>query len=413
VALAAAGRLLAGAKPLGAAKGVAEGTSAYGFSAWPDGEEKTVVVAWAAKETPLPAFKKRAFSYIGDEVEGLPETHFLQVEKCYDFTGREIPVPKTIGADPVYLILPKGGQMAKLRTDRSLAEIRKVREKDSKDRSPLVIQTVFPQDRLRLDNSSWFLRNKETMDVPLRVYHFGKERAEVSISVEGDAALTATLSGNTAAIDPLGRWDGTLNLKLSGAPIPARPMLVKITARAPGMDPCFSVVRINTSMADVTPLARKEVATAKEQGSWKPSSSAADLKFAVTDGKVEVSAKMKGGDRWVYPWLPLPAADRSDDSFDGIAFTIVPSTTPATYHAMLKEPNGATWSISLPDVPADGEPHRVVMLFDEFAWANYTPHDTNGKLDRPAIEAIAIGGNPKGVDFSYSVSGIEWVKFAK
>ncbi len=80
---------------------------------------------------------------------------------------------------------------------------------------------------------------------------------------------------------------------------------------------------------------------------------------------------------------------------------------------MLKEPNGATWSISLPDVPADGKPHRVVMLFDEFAWANYTPHDANGKLDRPAIEAIAIGGNPKGDDFGYGVSDIEWVKFAK
>ena len=28
-------------------------------------------------------------------------------------------------------------------------------------------------------------------------------------------------------------------------------------------------------------------------------------------------------------------------------------------------------------------------------------------------EATAIGGNPKGDDFGYSVSGIDWVKFAK
>ena len=48
-----------------------------------------------------------------------------------------------------------------------------------------------------------------------------------------------------------------------------------------------------------------------------------------------------------------------------------------------------------------------------FQWAGYTPPDANRKLDLPQIEAIAIGGNPKDGDFSYSVSGIEWVKFAK
>jgi len=382
VALAAAGRLLAGAKPLGKVDG---GMEAYAFSAKPDGEGKTVVVAWSADGAALPAWK---------------------VEKSYDFLGREIPAPQRVGKDPVYLVMDSAAVLPLKPAPKLPAAVKK-------DCSPLVIQTVFPQDRLRLDNSSWFLRAGETMEVPLRVYHFGKQRADVSISLETDGALAGTLSGNTAAIDPLGRWDGKLSLKLGGAPIPARPMLVKVKATAPGMDPCFSVVRINTSLGDVAPLARTEIAAAKEEGNWKPSSSKADLKFAVKNGTVEVSAKMKGGDRWVYPWLPLPAVDRPDESWDGIAFTIVSSKTPATYHAMLKEPNGATWSISLPDVPADGKPHRVVMLFDEFSWANYTPHDANGKLDRHAIEAIAIGANPKGDDFSYVVKGIEWVKFAK
>ncbi|WAC21718.1 hypothetical protein OVA24_10010 [Luteolibacter sp. SL250] len=382
VALAAAGRLLAGAKPLGKLDGEA---SAYAFDVRIDGEPKKVVAAWSGDGAALPA---------------------LGAEKAYDFLGREMTVPKRVGEDPVYLVLPASAELPVKPAPKAPAA-------EKKDCSSLVIQTVFPPDRLRLDNSSWFLRGAETMEVPLRVYHFGKGEAAVSVTLETDAALSGTLSGNTATIGSLGRWDGTLSLKLIGAPIPARPMLVKITATAPGMDPCFSVVRINTSLGDVTPLARKEIAVAKEQGNWKPSSSKADLGFAVKEGSVEVTAKMKGGDRWVYPWLPLPAGDRPDDSWDGIAFTITAGTTPATYHAMLKEPNGATWSISLPDVPADGKPHRVVMLFDEFSWANYTPHDSSGKLDRPAIEAIAIGGNPKGDDFGYAVKGIEWVKFAK
>jgi len=382
VALAAAGRLLAGAKAVGRMEGDVD---AHAFKVRLDGEPKTVVVAWSGKEAPLPTMK---------------------VKKSFDFLGRAIPVPGMVGKDPVYLVLASGEALP-------VKPAPKLAAAEKTDCSPLVIQTVFPPDRLRLDNSSWFLRNAETMEVPLRVYHFGKEKADVSISLETDAALAGTLSGNAAAIAPLGRWDGTLSLKLSGLTIPARPMLVKITAKAPGMDSSFSVVRINTSLAEVAPQGRREIASSLDGKNWKPSSSPADLKFSVNEGTVEVAAMMKGGDRWVYPWLPLGATDRPDGSWDGIAFTIVPSKTPATYHAMLREPDGATWSVSLPDVPADGKPHRVVMLFDEFSWANYTPHDANGKLDCSSIEAIAIGGNPKGEDFSYTVSGIEWVKFGK
>ncbi len=383
VALAAAGRLLAGAKPLGKVAGV---DGAYAFRAKPDGKSRMVVVVWSGKEMALPP---------------------MGAEKSYDFLGREMPVPVKIGKEPVYLLIGADQNLFTNPTQKLEAI------PAEGGCSPLVIQTVFPQDRLRLDSSSWYLRHGETMEVPLRVYHFGEGRADVSISLEADPALEARLSAPPGLIDPLGRWDGTLSLKASGAPIPARPMRVKITANAPGMKPCFSVVRINTSMAEVPPRGMLEITSATDGAKWKPSSSKGELAFSVKDGMAEAKARLNGGDRWVYPWLPLAEAEKPGDSWDGIAFTLTAGTTPATYHVMLREPGGAIWSTSLPDIPADGKAHRVVVLFNEFAWANYTPHDANGKLDPPTIEAIAIGGNPKADDFSYGVEGIGWVRFAE
>jgi hypothetical protein len=190
-------------------------------------------------------------------------------------------------------------------------------------------------------------------------------------------------------------------------------MLVKLTATEGGSEPCFSVVRINTSMSEVEPMARMALGSPADEKNWKPGSSAGELKFSAKDGVMDVRANLKEGDRWVYPWLTPAPSEKPDESWDGIAFTLVSSQTPATYHVMLKEPGGATYSTSLPDVPADGKPHRVVMLFNEFQWAGHTPPDGNRKLDLRQIEAIAIGGNPKGGEFNYSVSAIEWVRFAK
>jgi hypothetical protein len=153
--------------------------------------------------------------------------------------------------------------------------------------------------------------------------------------------------------------------------------------------------------------------SARDVATWKPASSKGQTNFSVDNGIVGISALLGEGDRWVYPWHILAESDRPEEGMEGIAFTLKPEKGDAVYHVMLREKGGAIYSGSLPRVQADGKPRRFVMTFDEFHWASYSPQDKNHQLDLRWIEAIAIGGNPKGPNFTYEVGDIEWVKFGK
>lgn len=384
LALAAAGRLLAGARTTGI---IHEEFPVYTFSSMPDGEWKTVVVIWSENERPLPE-KLRGY------------------EKAYDFIGREVK-PEVVGEEPLYLVFEKSAFAMGAQPPAIL------RPPDSIPASPLVVQAVFPRDRLRLASSSWRMNRGETWSVPLRLYHFGKGAAKVTVTVEAEPALKASVKESSFTIDPEGRVDGLLDLAWSQEKMPARPVRVKVTAKTDGMPPCVAVFRISTEMGDVPAVAVKPVAAAKLESQWAPSSSPGKVGFLVGNGKLIISAELESGDRWVYPWLNVGPKDRPDASYDGIRFTITPQEGTAFHHVMLREPGGATYVASLGQVAGDGKERKVVVLFDEFHWAGYTPEDKNRKLDIESIEGLAIGGNPKeDAKFRYTVKDVEWVKFA-
>lgn len=381
LALAAAGRLLAGA---GAAGKMNVEFPAYAFRAVPDGKEKVVLVAWAEKEQAIP-----------DAWRGY--------EKAYDFLGREVKLEK-IGIDPIYLVFPDGALGLTPPVVRRLPDVEQA--------SPLVIQTVFPHGRLRLASSSWEVKQGEKLKVPVRLYHFGAGKVDVSLEAEADPAIKVSLSGGSFSIDPEGRVDAWLEIGWSGTTVPARPMPVKLTVKAPGVSPCVSVVRISTQMGDVVPKNRWPLAGANNAVNWKPGSSAGDLKLG-GEGAFEVIADLKPGDRWVYPWCPLKPDERPAKEAKGIAFTLTPREGAATYHAMVREPGGSLYVASLGQLQGDGKARRVVALFDDFSWAGYSPTDANHRLDAEAVEAFTIGGNPKDAKFGYRVENVEWVDFAE
>lgn len=383
VALAAAGRLLAGGKPTGEMNGEAH---AYTFHARPDGVARKVVVLWTDKE----------------EV-GMPEA-LVKYEKAYDFLGREIS-PEKIGTSPVYLLFPPdSGQDP---------DVSRKQAPSIQPASPFVIQAVFPHDRLRIASSSWQVGQKETLAVPLRFYHFGEGERKVSVTIEAEDALEASVSIREFTIAPEGRTEATMTIGWSGTKVPARALRVKVTAKSEGLPPCVAVHRISTEMGEVEPEARKALAASKQASTWAPGSSKGELAFNVTDGVVRVSAKLGDGDRWVYPWHSVSKDEKPSPGTNGIAFTLVPKKGDAVYHVMFKEPGGAMYSASLGMVQADGKPRRMVMTLDEFHWAAYSPEDANHQLDLGAIEGLAIGGNPKGSEFEYEAGDIEWVTFAK
>ena len=148
VALAAAGRFLAGAECFGRYELVdKQGAKqpdlhVYAFRGQPDGKQQDVLIAWSEKEVDWPGRGKQTVDW------KLPSE--VQVKAVYDYLGRPLgeTVPSQLTSSPIYLVLPPGeASKLPLRTVASEA-IRKFPEP-----SPVVLQLQIPNEPLTPRNS--------------------------------------------------------------------------------------------------------------------------------------------------------------------------------------------------------------------------------------------------------------------
>lgn len=138
VALAAAGRFLAGAKCLGRYEVANQpDTHIYAFRSAPDGQPQDVLVAWHEKEVDWPERGKQTVDWT------LPTE--LQVNAVHDFLGRPLgkSVPVQLQSAPIYLILP-AGEASKL----SLRTVLPTEYRTTPTPSPVVLQLQMPDDPL-------------------------------------------------------------------------------------------------------------------------------------------------------------------------------------------------------------------------------------------------------------------------
>lgn len=166
VAMAAVGRLLADARPLGRVDFGDEKLKAYAFRTRVDGADRETVVAWS---------------------ETWPTTVAVgAAERAYDYLGRELPNARSVELTraTVFFLLPPGGTKSlKLVPPPVPAAERPVGRP-----SPVVLQLLGPPDT----NQSAF-RPDVAHPLRLAAYNFGPAPAEVVLHVEGATCPTATL----------------------------------------------------------------------------------------------------------------------------------------------------------------------------------------------------------------------------
>jgi hypothetical protein len=161
VALAAVGRLLAGAQPLGRLTGA--GTQhAYVFRARPDGRPRDVVVAWDPQ---------------GPSCLALPQTPAA----ILDHLGRARPVSGQLEltAAPQFALLPKG---AYRRLSLSLPPAAPARLTGRP--SVIVLQPMWPAEQTDLERSAYRVRAGVRTTVPVLVYNFGGRSASGRLQVD-------------------------------------------------------------------------------------------------------------------------------------------------------------------------------------------------------------------------------------
>jgi len=154
LALAAVGRLLADARPLGRLALTNDVGQAYFFSARPGGKPADVAVVWSQPEASF-------------ELPAAPLA-------CFDHLGRPRPVAGKVlkaGPAPLYAILPRGAHPA-------LVPPPKPAKLLPGEPGPLVLQALLPEASIVLDRSAYKIPGERTNTIPVFLYNFGPKQAQ-------------------------------------------------------------------------------------------------------------------------------------------------------------------------------------------------------------------------------------------
>lgn len=392
LSLAAAGRFLAGAKPLGRVKS-ATSLRAFAFKALPDGKPRTVIVAWSQE---------------GKVALPLASAKVLQ---AFDFLGRPLAVPATLegGTDPIYLIFPPGAERQwPLTAPPSLPP------RATNKPCPVVLQAAIPPERVRLSDSACRLAHGETYEVPFFVYNFGAQAITTRLKIAAPASLKVEAPTEPFTLQPMERHAITVRVGEGQGPMPLGVIPVRFSADCGTRGQALAVLRFMLPIEEIEPAKSLTLKSATNLANWRKNQSAGQMNLEIADGGVLVDSTLQPGDRWVYPVLTPLAAERPLGDWDGVAFTIVPLAGQGQYRTMFDEENGATYleDVDFPKTLEMGKPYRAVILFKRSNWGVFSKADPGGKLDLDQIRSLRIGLNTQDDHVRFIVRDVAWVKYA-
>jgi hypothetical protein len=199
VALAAVGRFLADAKPLGKLKTDKRSVYAFLFRARPDGAEKLVLVAWADRNQPalpLPTRPLATFDHLG---------------RARATAGKTL----ELSSAPAYLLFSTD-TLKKFARDLPPAPAARL----GGTPSPVVFQAVWPQQRVAWPRSAYRISADKPEQIPLFVYNFGSQPVEGRLWVVAPKGWKLNLP-DRVRVQPGERVELALAVDLRGTAAPA------------------------------------------------------------------------------------------------------------------------------------------------------------------------------------------------
>jgi hypothetical protein len=180
LALAAVGRLLADARPLGRLKSNDEKLHVYAFRALPDGRPRLVLVAWSEGEPsrlPLPAAPLQLFDTIGRERKA---------------AGAEL----ELASAPLFAVLDAAAA-EKLDLTPPPPPAPWLEGKPS----PVVLQAVLSHSRVALEESALRISSEKPTRVPVYAYNFSDREIDCRLKPQCPAGWKAAI-GETVKLPP-------------------------------------------------------------------------------------------------------------------------------------------------------------------------------------------------------------------
>ncbi len=395
LALAATGRLLAGARPLGRMTNGA--ARVYAFRARPDGAERDVLVAWSDKgRSPVP---------FGRDVS---------VEAAYDGYGRALPAgfPKELDESPVFAVLAPE-ETRKLKWEAPL-EVTPAPLRASC--SPVVMQAILPQAQTRLDLQSYQVEWDVESTVPVAVYNLG------DATVEGTLAADALPRGWKVALPTDRLWLRPLERQVVAlkVTVPAEagrnaifgsPVTLRGDFGAAGRS--VLSFRLACPPEAVKPARAWPVVSSEQAGAWVDNIvGGAKMTHAEMNGRMVFTMDFRDQDPWGYPRLKLAAGERPLAGADGLMVDLEVLEGAGALRAQFVEEGGSAYLCELPYDFVKGGRQTVVAFFDKANWGGHSRPDADGKLTLADLTGVLIGINAKKQSrVRVALGNLRWVKY--
>jgi hypothetical protein len=388
VALAAVGRLLADAKPLGQLQGLSDGLQGYVFRAKPDGHSREVMVAWATGEG-------RDFP--------LPETTF----SVFDHLGRALAATNRIQltAAPVFVLMPDGSsEKLGLRSPPTLMA------PSVRQPSPVVIQALWPANRTVLKASAHRISSEKAESVPMFVYNFSSTTVTGQLEILVPAGWKCGDLG-AVTVAPHSRCELALSIDCRGA-VSRVVETIRVAGRFGGFgDPVLSM-RLMPEPNVMASQAGTGIPEAGTASAWVPTVSGnGSVQLDDKDGAVVVESEPLGSDKWIYPLLKLKGVQRPPDGTSALFCTLTLLEGEGDFRGIFDEENGSSYVVDFLSAPKLGQPVEAVMAFEHAVFgAGWSKPDSNGRLDPERIVSLKIGCNTKSAKVKFSFKNLRWVK---
>ena len=389
VALAAVGRLLADAKPLGRARSEDAAVRAYLFAARPDGRRREVMVAWSTSH---------------DSQLTLP----AQPEAVFDHLGRPQPSPGhmiLLHSAPVFALLAPGtgGHIELTRPPTA-------RPRSNAKPCPVVFQALLPADRVLLSQSAFRLATGGPETIRFRAYNFGhhalrgrlratapagwrvKLPATLNLPADAEVEFTATLDGMRATDAP-----ATIVLKLEGDFGSAGTAVLSLRLKPPP-----------SQTAKAVAIA---IPAAANAGRWHAATSGGG-RTTIEQGTsgVTITAQPATPDRWIYPRLDLQGDERFSDRIRSVAVKLTLIEGDGQFRAVFDETGGSSYIVDLNPQPRLGETVECVARIDEATFgATWSEPDPDARLDLPQVKSLRIGCNTQSNQVRFAIRDLRWL----
>jgi hypothetical protein len=405
LALAAAGRLLAGARPAGALAHLPPGLEGWSFSARPDGKEKGVLVLWSKSDASIvwqPPADAVLFDLWGRPIEAGP-----------DFA---------IGPEPVWCVVPSDVAHG---LSRDPVLVRPVFTRPVPGALCPVVADYRRPERLKNQAGDFFLLTQGEPELDVDVYNFSATRLVGTWTVESPAGFTAAVTAQPGPLDPDDRRVLRVRLTPSEAWTAEAGRAVRwlrMVGDYGAHGRSVLAIPFVHCPADAKPSELQAILGLSASGQWRPRV-ASGTTLEIGEDRPWTRFKIAFGTApnatigltWAAPFYQLAATETPRPDVWGVTLTLRKNAAPngASFALNLIKRNGAVWTCPLPYEMKQIESADGVHLLLPFSWFAHLAHrapDPDGALRAEDIVGLefAVTSTPSML-IDVDLADVAWV----